>query len=551
MIQKMISFFKTMPDTSDLDEYIRHRRSRVSASFVLFILYAIVFFIPISFLVLKNPVAGYASIGIIIIGLGSLVFIIRGRDRLPSAIMLSLINFMLLVIVIIPYIKGEKNLAGILVSIVSLCLTSVLPAGIMVAGRFVLILSIIDGLVLTAIMTLNADPVLMRRRAIVLISFVFTGILMAYLTKLQDQLMRNSVKELQESQRALDSVSKIMARIADLKQQSDSGAQTVQEAFDSVSHVVDTFVQNSSLLNTSSKTLAKTRQDSRSHLAELFTSIESVAQSVEQQSDLTIRQKASQERMNVSMTSIQTDIRTAEQANERLLNLASESKGHLDTANTNIRGLLEYQTKTLAIVSVLSKISAQTNLLAMNAAIEAAHAGSAGAGFAVVAESVRELADSSGQQTREIIGIVRAMNSEIEASVQRVNEVGNAMNEFLSAAELARDMSTRIVDTVNSFAGEANQALENFNELEKLSAAIQENVEIEQKISDSFDKNFAELEEAVASIDINIQELDTVNVRAKNSLDIADSANQEIAEVNEAIDQLLIEHRGQAGPASS
>jgi len=342
-----------------------------------------------------------------------------------------------------------------------------------------------------------------------------------------------------------------MARIADLKQQSDSGAQTVQEAFDSVSHVVDTFVQNSSLLNTSSKTLAKTCQDSRSHLAELFTSIESVAQSVEQQSDLTIRQKASQERMNVSMTSIQTDIRTAEQANERLLNLASESKGHLDTANTNIRGLLEYQTKTLAIVSVLSKISAQTNLLAMNAAIEAAHAGSAGAGFAVVAESVRELADSSGQQTREIIGIVRAMNSEIEASVQRVNEVGNAMNEFLSAAELARDMSTRIVDTVNSFAGEANQALENFNELEKLSAAIQENVEIEQKISDSFDKNFAELEEAVASIDINIQELDTVNVRAKNSLDIADSANQEIAEVNEAIDQLLIEHRGQAGPASS
>ena len=182
MIQKMISFFKSMPDTSDLDEYIRHRRIRVSASFVLFILFSIVFLIPISFLVLKNPVAGYASIGIIIIGLGSLVFIIRGRDRLPSAIMLSLINFMLLVIVIIPYIKGEKNLAGILVSIVGLCLTSVLPAGIMVAGRFVLILSIIDGLVLTAVMTLNADPILMGRRAIVLISFVLTGILMAYLT---------------------------------------------------------------------------------------------------------------------------------------------------------------------------------------------------------------------------------------------------------------------------------------------------------------------------------------------------------------------------------
>ncbi len=87
------------------------------------------------------------------------------------------------------------------------------------------------------------------------------------------------------------------------------------------------------------------------------------------------------------------------------------------------------------ILSVITDISEQTNLLALNAAIEAARAGEAGRGFAVVADEVRKLAEKSAHATSEISGIVTAIRSEVKNVVNAMEKISDKVSSGVKLSE--------------------------------------------------------------------------------------------------------------------
>lgn len=140
---------------------------------------------------------------------------------------------------------------------------------------------------------------------------------------------------------------------------------------------------------------------------------------------------------------------------EKLYQDVYESKKEQESVSSQMRTLTQHVQEMKTVLSLIDDIADQTNLLALNAAIEAARAGEHGRGFAVVADEVRKLAERTQESLGQIDGIVKIMTSGVEHNASRLHYVARSME---LATNNMNGLSTLAVQTKKEVAKSLNIA---------------------------------------------------------------------------------------------
>jgi methyl-accepting chemotaxis protein len=187
----------------------------------------------------------------------------------------------------------------------------------------------------------------------------------------------------------------------------------------------------------------------------------------------------------------------------------------------------------LEINSVMENIASQTNLLSMNAAIEAAHAGEAGKGFAVVADEIRKLAESSSEQSKTISSVLKKIKDSIDKITKSTDNVLNKFEAIDGGVRTVSDQEENIRNAMEEQSAGSQQILEAISKLNEITGHVKSGSDemlegSKQVISES--KNLANLTQELENgmnematgaeqINIAVNRVNEISLQNKQSID--------------------------------
>ncbi len=302
---------------------------------------------------------------------------------------------------------------------------------------------------------------------------------------------------------------------------------SIKQIVSNINEVKEQVVTHNDSVNTTTSTIEEVNKS----ISKLDSSIEHQSASVEESSSAI-------EQMIANIASIAKMLEDSNSSMKELHENTLEAKEGSRHANNDVSKIAEKSGALLEASQVIQNIASQTNLLAMNAAIEAAHAGESGKGFAVVADEIRKLAEESNEQGRQISVTIKDVTEIIEALTLSGKNAEESYDGIVNLAGNVLDRIESIVEAMNEQSQGSREVMIALEDINTGNGEVKDNSDDMLRTSEKVSSEIIKLGKLAAHI------TDSMNEMASGALQI-DGAVKEVLELanknKDSIDRLSSE----------